>query len=76
MKLLEKRRASVEGQEIDFIFLPDAEFKLLIQEGPQSFLSENQEEGVAVVLVGYPSKTSVVPAGIDFSMSLLEELYP
>ncbi|EMR01100.1 hypothetical protein [Cesiribacter andamanensis] len=75
MKLLHKQRHAVDGQAVDFIFLEDADFRTLIQGSPHRFVSDYQEADIAVVLVGYPSLTSVAPEGINFSVGLLGELY-
>jgi hypothetical protein len=76
MKLLHKTRASVEGQDVDFIFLDDADFRCVIQGSPCSFVNEHKEEDIAVVVVGYPSLTSVGPEGINCCVTLLGSLYP
>lgn len=76
MEPLHKTRTSVEGKAVDFLFLEDADFRSVIQSNPTSFVNDNKEADTALVLVGYPSLTSVVPEGVNFPVSMLESLYP
>ena len=76
MKPLHRERARVEGQKVDFIFLEDADFRSLILGSPQEFVKENQEGNVVVALIGYPSMNSVVPAGINFPLDMVQSMYP
>ncbi|AHM58344.1 hypothetical protein D770_00340 [Flammeovirgaceae bacterium 311] len=76
IQVLHKDRRSVEGKKIDFIFIQDEDFRVLMLGTPHEFLKEHQEGKVAIVLVSYPSLNSVVPAGVDFPVTLLQEIYP
>ena len=76
IQFLHRERTSLEGKDVDFIFLQDDDFKTLMQGSPQAFIKEHQEEEIDVVLVGYPSLTSIVPPGVDFTVTTLQELYP
>lgn len=76
IKVLHKDRRSVEGKKVDFIFIHDEDFRGLMLGTPHEFIREHQEGKVFIVLVSYPSMNSVVPAGVDFPVTLLQEIYP
>ena len=76
MEVLYKKRKTVEGKKIDFIFLEDNDFKDVMLGNHQEFIDEHQEGNVNIVVVAYPSFNSLFPAGIDYSVDFLRELYP
>lgn len=76
MELLYKKRKSVDGKKVDFFFLEDSDFKMLMLGDHREFLNEHKEGNINAVLVGYPSFNSVMPAGIDFSIDFLREIFP
>ncbi len=76
IQVLHKERKSVEGKRIDFVFIQDEDFRNLMLGTPQDFIKEHQEGKSATVLVSYPSLNSVVPAGVDFAVTLLQDIMP
>ena len=75
IKILHRARKTLEGKKVDFLFLPDEEFRNLMLGTPQELIKEQKEGNIPVVLVGYPTLTSISPEGVDFPVDLLLELY-
>ncbi|WP_224999149.1 hypothetical protein [Cesiribacter sp. SM1] len=76
IQVLHRGRKSVEGKKIDFLFVQDEDFRILMLGTPQDFIKEHQEGKTATVLVSYPSLNSVVPAGVSFPVTVLQEIIP
>ena len=76
MTPLHKQRALVDGQEVDFIFLEDVDFRNLLLENHKDFICEHQQGEVPLALIGYPSLNSIVCDQINFSVEQLREIYP
>lgn len=75
MELLLRKRASIEGRKVDFIFLQDDDFRTLMLGDHKGFVNEHQHGSVAIALVGYPSFNSIISDEINFSLDQLMELY-
>lgn len=75
MEPILKKRALIEGKEVDFIFLHDDDFRTLMLGDHKGYINEHQLASTAIALVGYPSYNSIISEDINFSLDQLMALY-
>lgn len=76
MEVLHKKRASVEGRKVDFVFVEDGDFNTIMQGDHREFIHEHQQGNVAIAVVGYPSFNMIVTDEISVSIDDVRALYP